>query len=182
MSIFKNVRLRVAAKSLKDVDIPDSTWKADFDIVDRYQCLGNELMRIGLLGLAGFGFLIKEILPKGRPLTSTCSNFMLLASLLIVFCIVLILFHRFKSTNCLYCQILIMRSLKRLENSHWNEIEIEKEKDFIEKTRKIQRRVSMAAHCSLIIAAIFFAVGLLLIMLVFHNALAGNYGINTLSE
>lgn len=175
MSIYKNVRLRTAAKSLLDVDIPESAWKADFDIVDRYQCLGNELMRIALLGLAGFGFLIKEILPKDKPLAESCSLLMLIASLFIIACIACVLFHRFKSTECLYCQILIMRSLKRLENNHWNEVEIKQEKVFIESTRVNQRQDSFLAHCSLIAAAVCFVIALLFIMIVFHNVLSGQY-------
>jgi len=171
MNILKNVRLRAAAKSLADVEIDESVWKPDFDIVDRYQCLGDELIKFGLLSFAGFGFLIQEILPKGKPLPETCTTLMLIASLLIVGCVILALFHRFNSTECLYCQILIMRSLKRLENKHWSEIEIKQEKIFIEVTRVNQRKVSFSAHCCLVGSAISFAIGLLFTLFVFHNVL-----------
>ncbi len=61
MDMLKNIKLRPAAKTMSDVEVPDASWKPDFDFADRYQSFANELMRIALLGIAGHGFLIKEV-------------------------------------------------------------------------------------------------------------------------
>lgn len=142
---------------LKDVDIPEASWKADFDVVERYQSFANEMMRISLLGIAGYGFLIKEICMKDRQFYSMLqvlkSSFGIGA---ICFLVTLIfsLAHRFTSTACLYYQVQIMRGLKRLENPHWSDEEKKDELLFIENCRKRQREISNTSHYILITASV----------------------------
>jgi len=170
--MYKIVKNRVAARSLADVNIPDEVWKPDFDIIDRYQSFANELMRIDLLAMGGFGFLIKDIvLEKSNKLTSTCISLMIIALVCIILSLTAVLCHRFLSTSCLYYQVVIMRSLKRLENTHWSEDEINTEKVFLTKARKNQTLISTLSRQVLITAVISFVLSLILVMFVFYKAI-----------
>lgn len=171
MNITNTVNLRTGAKSLKDVEIPDASWKPDFDLADRYQCFANELMRIALLGIAGYGFLIKELCGKGNRMESGLANCLWIGAVCLCLSLTLVLAHRFLSTSCLYCQILIMRSLKRLDNSHWTEVEKDNERKFLDNTRNAQKKKSKFSHFVLVSAATFFATGFIFVIAVFHNLL-----------
>ena len=172
MDLIKSVKLRTAAKSIADVEIPDASWKPDFDIADRYQNFANELMRIALLGIAAYGFLIKEAYmkdPVHYPMSKEIANYLCLGSIALCISLILVLIHRFFSTACLYHQILIMRSLKRLENPHWTIEEKEQEKNFLAQARKYQMDKSRASYFILISASIFFALGFLFIIIIFYK-------------
>jgi hypothetical protein len=174
MRVYNSVKNRAAAKSLLDVEIEDNTWKPDFDLADRYQSFANELMRIALLGIAGYGFLIKEICMKNDKYIFMLANFRLHICIGVVFLIIalaLILSHRFLSTSCLYRQILIMRSLKRLENGNWNEEEKSIERKFLAETREGQRKVSYNSDIILKFACVFFSLGFLFVVIVFYDFL-----------
>src|SRR5688572_13754073 len=101
------------------------------------------MMRIALLGLAGYGFLISQVCmkdPKLYPILKELTHYLWIGALFLGLSLSLVLAHRFLSTSCLYHQILIMRSLKRLDNSHWSEREKEKEKLFLKTARDVQRK------------------------------------------
>lgn len=168
--MLEAIKSRPPAKLLKDVDIPDESWKPDFDVVDRYQSLANEIMRVSLLGIAGYGFLIKECCMKDDNLKQTLHaySFILITGIILLgLSLVCVLFYRFYSTDCLYHQILIMRSLKRLENKHWNADEKDQEKIFLAKARKTQTIISIRSHSWLVRAATLFALGLIAVIVVF---------------
>ncbi|MEO6550720.1 MAG: hypothetical protein ABIN94_22130 [Ferruginibacter sp.] len=172
MGMLKNIKNRPGAKSLSDVEIFDSTWKPDFDIVDRYQSFANELMRIALLGIAGYGFLIKEVYmidPKFYPTLKETADYFWMGSVALGISLSLVLAHRFFSTSCLFYQIMIMRSLKRLDNPHWSIEEKESERHFLKNARDIQRTKSRTSHYILVSAATFFAIGFLFIIFVFYK-------------
>jgi hypothetical protein len=170
--MMKGIKARAAAKLLSDVEIPDSSWKPDFDLADRYQTFANELMRIALLGIAGYGFLIKEVYmkdPKFYPMLGITRDYLWLGSIALGISLCLVLTHRFLSTACLYYQVLIMRSLKRLDNTHWSVEEKEAERSFLTDARNIQRKNSRTSHFVLVSAAVFFAVGFLFVIIVFYK-------------
>jgi hypothetical protein len=170
--MYKIVKTRVAAKLIADVEIPEEVWKPDFDIVDRYQSFANELMRIDLLAIGGFGFLIKDIvLEKSSKLTFTCISMMIIALVCIILSLAAVLCHRFLSTSCLFYQVIIMRSLKRTENPHWSEDEINTEKIFLAKARKNQTLVSTLSRQILMTAVVTFIMSLILVMIVFYKAI-----------
>jgi len=172
--MFDLIKSRPPARSLKDVDIPDSSWKSDFEVVDKHQSLANELMRISLLGIAGYGFLIKEVFmndKKGISCSTTEKCFFISGAIALGLCLALVLMHRFFSTTCLYYQVAIMRSLKRQENDGWTSIEKEKEKDYLEKFRKKQSRLSDRSHFVLAASAVCFALGFICVLLVFIFAI-----------
>ena len=172
MKINKDINKRQGAKKLNDVDIPEASWKADFDIVERYQSFSNEMMRISLLGIAGYGFLIKEICMKDSKFYSMLQILKSSFGIGIICLLVTLIFslaHRFTSTACLYHQIQIMRGLKRLENLHWSEEEKKDELLFIENCRKRQREISNYSHYILITASVGFVLGFLFIIISFYD-------------
>ena len=42
--------------------LEESKYKPDFQVLDRYQKYSAELLRLSLLGIAGYGYIIKEVL------------------------------------------------------------------------------------------------------------------------
>jgi len=56
-----NEKKRPAARSLKDLELKEDLWKPDFDIISRYQHFETEIIRLSLLGVAGYGFLISQV-------------------------------------------------------------------------------------------------------------------------
>ncbi|MFM9948404.1 MAG: hypothetical protein ACKV1O_10740 [Saprospiraceae bacterium] len=172
MKIIREIKKRTGARKLLDVEIPDSSWKPDFDIVDRYQSIANEMMRISLLGIAGYGFLIKEICmkdPKFYSLLHVLKSTVGIGSVCLLVCLAFSLAHRFFSTSCLYYQVQIMRGLKRLANNHWSEDEKAEELKFIGNVRRKQQEISNASHLILIVTSISFVLGFLFIILSFYD-------------
>lgn len=172
LKINKDIKKRQGAKMLEDVNIPDASWKADFDIVDRYQSFANEMMRISLLGIAAYGFLIKEICmkdPKFYSLLQILRSSVGAGITCLFISLVFSLAHRFLSTDCLYYQVQIMRGLKRLENSHWTDLEKKEECIFIEKCRSKQRNISNLSQYILLITSIGFVLGFVFIIISFYH-------------
>jgi hypothetical protein len=172
MKISANISKRIGARKLIDVDIPEASWKSDFDIVEKYQSFANEMLRISLLGIAGYGFLIKEVCmkdPKFYSLLHVLKSTVGLGGTCLLLCLAFSLAHRFFSTDCLYYQIQIMRGLKRLENPHWSDSEKKQELIFIENCRKNQRKVANSSHIILVTATIAFVLGFLFITASFYD-------------
>lgn len=174
MRLFKAVKLRKPAKQLADLDVPDTVWKQDFDLADRYQAFANELMRIGLLGIGAYGFLIRQML-EGSDLCKTLLRenkfYMSTGAICLGFSLMLVLAHRFFSTACLYLQVLIVRSLKRISNDDWTEEEKVQEQKFLTQTRNEQRRRAIIARSLLKGAAALFGGGFFFFIIVFVRAL-----------
>jgi hypothetical protein len=174
MGVYRSVKDRLPAKFLSDIEINDSTWKPDFDLVDRYQNFANELMRISLLGIAGYGFLIKEICMKESKYLRMLADFKMhicFGVSLLIASLGLVLIHRFLSTSCLYRQVLIMRSLKRISNDNWSDEEKEMERKFLATTRAGQRLASYRSDIILKCSCLCFGLGFLCVIIVFYDFL-----------
>jgi hypothetical protein len=173
MDVLKNVKARPAAKSISDVDIPDASWKPDFDIVDRYQSFASELMRISLIGIAVYGFIIEKMHSDVRTANAVVPILTshIWGAVFLSLSLVLVLAHRFLSSTCLYYQLLIMRSLKRLENAHWSSKEKNVEEHFLEGVRNAQRVKSRVSYYVLATASVLFALGFVTIFLMFYGCL-----------
>lgn len=52
------------AKYLSDIPIHEDNYKVDFIILDKYQNFSSEILRLSLLGLAIYGFLITDVIFK----------------------------------------------------------------------------------------------------------------------
>ena len=175
MGLLREIKRRKPARLLSDLDVPETVWKADFDIADRYQGFANEIMRIALLGIGGYGFLIKELLTSSNGLCQTLIRgnkiYVSMGAVSLGLSFILVLSHRFYSAVCLYYQLLIVRSLKRLENSQWSEEEKQTEQRFLKHTRDSQRYRAILSRRLLIGSAIFFGAGFLFVIVVFLRML-----------
>lgn len=175
MGLLREIKHRKPARLLSDLDVPETVWKADFDIADRYQGFANEIMRIALLGIGGYGFLIKEMLTSSDSLCQTLIRtnklYVSMGAVSLGLSLILVLSHRFYSTVCLYYQLLIVRSLKRLENSQWSEEEKQTEEKFLKHTRDSQRYRALLGRRLLIGSTIFFGAGFLFVIVVFLRIL-----------
>ena len=49
-------------RSLTEVPVEEESYKADLEVTDRYQNFSTELLRVSLLGIGVFGFLLKEVI------------------------------------------------------------------------------------------------------------------------
>lgn len=68
-TIFKQDTISpIPAKSLADLELDDKIYKPDLEITDRFQGVSKELVRISLLGLGLYGYLIKTAVddPSGK--------------------------------------------------------------------------------------------------------------------
>ncbi len=52
---------RAISRGHVGVPIVEDSYKVDFQILDRYQRYSAELLRLSLLGIAGYGFLVKDL-------------------------------------------------------------------------------------------------------------------------
>ena len=97
------------------------SFKADLDILDRYQAFSGELLRMALLGVAGVGFLITSPAVKGEggkdPLVSLeggGTKSLLCASLMSLGCCVAsCLLHRFFSTESMSFHLSLLRRAEK---------------------------------------------------------------------
>jgi hypothetical protein len=167
---------RPAGKSLSDIELDEKIWKPDFDIVSRYQTFETEIIRLSLLGIAGYGFLISQIkMTDPTPLFRSLKAekvFLFIGLITLGSSLALSLMHRFLSTSCLFYQINILRGLKRLENDHWSPQEKDDERKQIARTRTVQRKTSKTCHYSLMIAAGLLAIGFIMVVITFYNVLS----------
>jgi hypothetical protein len=61
----------IPSRSIEDIELPEHAYKADFDMGKRGQDFSKELVRFSLFGVAGYGFLIKEILDRAEVIEIT---------------------------------------------------------------------------------------------------------------
>lgn len=171
---------RPPARDLSDVTLDEDVYKPDFQIGEKYSSYSSEIIRLSLVGIAGYGFIISNILMKtlelgNKPgetihkMSLPTSNFVISVAGVAFFGISLglSLYHRFRITSCLYDQILISRSLLRLKNSHWSEAEKEKEKEVLAKVRECQRVESRRYENILFWSGLFLFMGFFCIVILF---------------
>lgn len=160
---------RPAVKKLSDISLSADDYSPDFEIAERYTSFSGEIITLSLLGIGGFGFIIANIIMKvpetGNGFSTVLSAFhstiwiLIAGTLFLTLALAFGLYHRFSSANCLYDQILILRSLRRLENVHWTDKEKEEEKKFLQIARQQQRREARLYHNILMWSGIFLFTG-----------------------
>src|SRR3954454_13431881 len=52
--------IQVTSKSLKDIELDENLYKADFELSGRYDTLATELERLALLGIGAYGFFVSK--------------------------------------------------------------------------------------------------------------------------
>ncbi|HEY0059484.1 MAG TPA: hypothetical protein VGB56_10120, partial [Flavisolibacter sp.] len=115
MAHTNDLPTRPGGRFLKDIELDEKIWKPDFDIVSRYQSFETEIIRLSLLGIAGYGFLISQIkMPDPAQLFGILKQekgFLMFGLVTLGLSLAIALAHRFLSTSCLFYQVNILRGL-----------------------------------------------------------------------
>ena len=168
---------RIPARTLADIQLGDESFKADFEITDKYQAFSAELLRLSLLGIAGYGFLLSHVAMKDAGPSEFFNALSNLASVLGVgvSCLGLAagtaLAHRFFSTDCLSHQIAILRLLKRTESSNWTEEEKAEDRKRLERERSDQLKDLKRCKYLLIASGLLLLVGAIAVAFTFAATL-----------
>jgi hypothetical protein len=156
---------RIPAKTLADISLPDDVFKADFEITDKYQAFSGELLRLALLGIAGYGFFIGNVaLDNASPsrfysVVLNQSGLLIAGLALLALAAGFAVAHRFFSTDCLSHQITILRILRRMSSPDWSDDEKEHDRDRLENERLGQRRDLLRCRNLLIASSVTLVVG-----------------------
>jgi hypothetical protein len=114
------------ARSLADVTVPDDALKPDSELGKRTEEAAMELARWALLGIAGYGFLLKEMAMPNSEALRACQKywFVLLVGLILLgFAAACALVSKERTILCSTFQVVIFRTLKKIENGGWSESE-----------------------------------------------------------
>jgi hypothetical protein len=168
-------------KYLGGLPVPEDHYKVDLAVLDRYQAFSGELLRLALLGIAGYGFLISNTLFKGDahgkyPLMIEMAKnreFLLAGIIALAFSAASALIHRFYSTDCLTHFVRRLRLLKSISEmpedprvDEWR-TSIEKEEDSLDKDVATCRWLLVAAAAMLVVG--FSAVTVVFGSTAFHT-------------
>lgn len=165
---------RPSAKDLSDIELKQDVYNPDFQIGEKYSSYSTEIIRLSLLGIAGYGFLISNILMKviaipknGFPLPTSNYIISMIGVISLGLSLALSLYHRFNITSCLYDQILISRSLLRLRNPHWSQEEKEHEKKVLASVRECQKIEAKRFQNILFWSGLFLFIGFISLLAIF---------------
>lgn len=159
----------LGTKYLGGLEIKEDAYKADLAILDRYQSFSSEILRLALLGIAGYGFLISDVVFKihagddGEQLAFlpafTASERLLFAGVVALgFSAMAALAHRYFSTDCLTHFVRRIRLIKqRSEES--NEYEKGRRDTVIEHEEKSLYKDLRWCRWLLILACVSLAIG-----------------------
>ncbi len=109
---------------LESLDVGEERYRADFEILDRYQNFSAELLRLSLLALAGYGFLMSDVVFGVRknaetgdllflPAFHERAGLLVSGAVLLGLCALTSLAHRYFSTDCMSHHIRRVRLIKR---------------------------------------------------------------------
>jgi hypothetical protein len=110
---------------LFDVALDAEAYGVDFALAERYQGFSTEVVRLALLGIAGYGFMFATLLTTGD--TSIPHAFRMLPSFRVSLGCGLVAFglatgtalaHRYYSTDCLTHHVTLLRLLKKQSSIH----------------------------------------------------------------
>ena len=168
------LRGRLPAKDLTDIELKQDVYNPDFQIGEKYSSYSTEIIRLSLVGIAGYGFLISNILMKVIAIPNNdfklpISNFVIaiIGVISLGFSLALSLYHRFNITSCLYDQILISRSLLRLKNPNWSQEEKEHEKRILAAVRECQKIDAKRFQNILFWSGLFLFIGFISVLGIF---------------
>ncbi len=110
------------SKYLSDIPIEENHYKVDFNILDKYQSFSSEILRLALLGLAVYGFLITDVIfkiSKGDKLMFLQAfiqhkNLLFSGALILLGAALAALLHRYYSTDCMTHFVRRFRLRKKL--------------------------------------------------------------------
>jgi|GEM_PF-3044721 len=113
--------------SLGTVKLDDELMTVDFQLMDKFQGFSAELVRVPLLGIAVFGFLLKDVflVKDSSPAVVITSG---LAVIFFALSGAAALYHRYLSTDSMACHIRYLRIIELLEPKEGKEEEVKEEK------------------------------------------------------
>ena len=145
-----------------NVEVSDKTYPNDVIISDRYQKFSAELLRLSLLGIAGIGFLVVNILLKDESGQIVKDNsFMGFLSASLVFLglsAASALLHRWLSTDSLAEHLMLIRLEKR---------KAEGDVERINKARAKRKRQFKLSGLTLLFSSLFLWLGAVCLSLSF---------------
>jgi hypothetical protein len=111
-------------KYLSEIPVDEDTYKVDFQVLDRYQSFSAELLRLALLGLTAYGFLLVnvffEVAPGGAAPGARLAQldqgieFFVVGAFALVVSAACSLGHRYFSTDCMTHHVRKLRLRHRL--------------------------------------------------------------------
>jgi len=163
-----------------DVELSEEAFKADFELTNLYQAFSGELVRLALLGIAGYGFLISKLGATGKLYSSrafdidSSERYSWMLGVGVV-CLGLstaaALAHRFFSTDCLSHQITILRLLKRSASPNWTEEERRIDVERLSRERDEQHKDLKRCRSLLVLSASLLFFGAIAVALNFAATL-----------
>lgn len=109
-------------KYLGGLELSEDIYKVDLAVLDRYQSFSSELLRLSLLGIAGYGFLLSNTVLKPKsdigPLLPASAWYAIdyllpLGVVMFGFSAASALGHRYFSTDCMSHYVRRIRLLKK---------------------------------------------------------------------
>jgi hypothetical protein len=142
---------RLPTRSIKDFEIPENALKPDSDHATRADTSAMELSRLSLLGIAGYGFLLKEMAMPNSSAMAACQRYawcLLMGAALLAIATSCALATRELSIRCSGIQIAILRTFTKLENGGWSDTEVATLEDELRDYRLDQRqKLNIARRC-----------------------------------
>jgi hypothetical protein len=140
----------IAAKTIADLELDEKVYKPDFEITSKFQSFSKELVRISLLGLGVYGFLIKSV---GKHYVTPFQKIVgLLGVVAFATSAACALWHGLLSSRCLHHQLVISRYFGRLEGDRWDECAKEAFRVEIRRQQMEQRAVLTSGNWYLLAA------------------------------
>lgn len=149
--VIENEFPKLPARSLEDLRIPEDAIKLDNEIAKRSDGAAMDLAKWALLGVAGYGFLLKEVAMSSPSALLACQKFgaaLIVGAFLLAASAGLALVSKERLIRCSVIQMYILRILKKLNNGGWSEQQtsiLEKE---LANRREIQKKnIVLAERC-----------------------------------
>lgn len=106
-------------KYLSDTPLPRESYEIDLEVLDRYQSFSAELLRVSLLGLTGYGFLITTAAGSGvaAPI-HTVRYSLAIGAVLLAAAAACALGHRYFSTDAIAHHVRRLRLQRFIDEHH----------------------------------------------------------------
>jgi hypothetical protein len=165
---------RLSTRSVKDFEIPPDAINPDSEHAKRAEDSAMELSRLSLLGIAGYGFLLKEMAMANSSGLVACQRYavcILAGAFFFAVATTCALGTRELSIRCSAIQIAILRTFVKLENGGWSTAEMATLNEDLEQYRSnqknkldIARHLLWVAHLALVAGTIFTVVSFGLVL------------------
>jgi hypothetical protein len=161
---------RVPTRSIDDFVIPRDAIDADSEHAKRAEESAMELSRLSLLGIAGYGFLLKEMAMANSSGLVACQKYaacLVTGAALLGLATSCALWTRELSIRCSAIQIAILRTFVKLKNGGWPAEQQKILYEDLHNYRSNQKRKLDIARHSLFVAHVALAAGTIVTVISF---------------